>query len=119
MKTVILWLGMVLILSVIPMEAVLREGRVHSEKFIHAIVYAITSVLFYIELLKAREAVVRRWALWLALLFASVYGFLMEILQGFVPNRAFSYLDAEVNVLGAAAGLLLFRFVWERRQKGK
>lgn len=51
----------------------------------------------------------------LAALVASIYGLLMEFLQGCLPmlHRSFSLADGGANALGAAVGALLLRRILE------
>jgi len=57
-----------------------------------------------------------RWQVTLAVLAAVVgYGAAIEILQGLLPHRTFSYGDIALNALGAVAGLAC---VWLRDRTG-
>jgi len=112
MKVVGIWLATVLVLSVMPLEGMVRNSPENADKVLHFILYAITGILFYTEFLRSHNPAVRKWGMWLALFCASGYGLLMEFVQGiFTTHRTFSLFDAEVNVLGAALGLFFFKYV--------
>lgn len=110
MKTTLIWLGMVLVLSVYPMQSGVQVG--YADKLIHAFIYAVTCLLFY-SFLKTRTG---RWALLLSVILAAGYGLLMEIAQGFTDHRSFSGFDALANLVGAAAAALYIRTVMLRKR---
>jgi len=110
MKTILLWLAMVLILSVYPVQT--EVPAAHADKLLHAIIYAITTLLFY-STLKGRP-----YALLLSVLLAAGYGFLMEVIQGFTPHRGFSIYDALANLAGASAAALYLRSGRSSRKAG-
>lgn len=111
MKTLILWLVIVLVLSVYPFEG---SGMrfAYADKVLHFIIYGITSVLLYTVLVGMPSF--KRWALVLSVIIASAYGLSMEALQGAVATRDFSLLDAAANTLGAISGAI---FIIVRRRK--
>ena len=45
--------------------------------------------------------------LWLAWIYATSYGLLIELVQGMLPWRSADLLDAAANALGSALGVLL------------
>jgi VanZ family protein len=119
MKTVVMWLLMLLALSVVPLDGMFRNSPPNTDKAVHFFLYAVTGVLFYTEFLRSRNLTLRRWSMWLALLGASGYGLLMEYAQRLLTtHRTFSLVDAEFNVLGAAVGLLVFKFVMRKPRAG-
>lgn len=100
MKTVLLWLAIILALSVYPAQSGTTEG--YADKLFHAVVYAITCLLFY-STFKGRLG---RWTLILSVLLATGYGLLMEVSQEALGDRNFSAYDALANFVGAAAAAL-------------
>ena len=49
----------------------------------------------------------------LAILFSSVFGICMELMQYFFfPGRYFEYLDIIANIIGAICGFALFKYVY-------
>jgi VanZ family protein len=53
--------------------------------------------------------------LWMAWIYAASYGWLMELVQLLVPWRSADWLDAVMNMLGAALGVWLGRRLPRRR----
>ena len=111
MKAALIWLAMVFVLSVYPVNSEVASGGV-ADKALHAIIYAITCLLFY-TFLKGRAG---RWALPLAVLLSAGYGFLMELAQHFTGNRQYSHYDVLANFTGAAAAAL---YIWTSRSSRK
>lgn len=67
--------------------------------------------------LSASVAWGREYRIW-AWMFAFSYGFLMEIVQIFVPWRSADWMDVLMNGLGAALGVWLGdRWPWGGRQQ--
>jgi len=98
MKTIIIWLIFVFILSVYPLEGGARLP--YADKFLHFIIYAITSALFFNVLIKNMGI----WrALIISFLLSFAYGLFAEIVQIYVPSRSFSTGDLIANGLGAFA----------------
>jgi len=104
MKTFIVWLTMVFVLSVYPLNNSIVSGTA-ADKVFHAFLYAITCLLFYTAL-KGRAG---RWALPTAVVLATGYGFLMELAQEFTASRYYSKYDVLANFIGAASAAL---YVW-------
>jgi VanZ family protein len=111
-KTLLIWLLIVLALSVYPFEDA-GVSFAYADKVLHFIIYAITGVLLYTVLME-RPSLRRRAAI-LSVVIASGYGLLMEVLQLYVPSREFSLLDAATNALGAVCGMVFI--VMKRRRK--
>jgi len=111
MKTVIIWLAMVLVISVYPVNSDVASGGI-ADKVFHAFLYAITCLLFYTFL---RERAVRR-PLLLAVLLSTGVGILMELAQEFTTTRQYSNYDVLANFTGAAASAL---YLWTGRSLAK
>jgi VanZ family protein len=83
-------------------------GLVGADKWVHAIAYAVLTVLLAYAL----------WATTFRLLVvvavvASVYGLGIELVQSALPFRTFDRLDAAANTLGVlVAGLVLWVVSW-------
>ncbi|GAB4388811.1 MAG: hypothetical protein Kow0025_10340 [Thermodesulfovibrionales bacterium] len=102
MKTLVVWLAMVFVLSIYP----LGESRFdfsHSDKVFHFVLYSITCALIFAILNASRSPFLRRHALLAAVVLASVYGLAMETAQVFTARREFSLLDEAANIMGALA----------------
>jgi VanZ family protein len=82
---------------------------ISTDKLAHAIVYGIFSWLIVYGVKKSGQVPPKIW--FSAILLASVYGVLMEILQYyFFPGRYFELLDILADIIGAFIGILVFRF---------
>ncbi|WP_424964311.1 VanZ family protein [Ekhidna sp.] len=78
------------------------------DKLEHCFAYSALIISFLIAFRKADLLSVRR-SYWL-LLFASIYGLLLELAQyTFFPNRFFEWLDAASNVVGVLIGFGIFK----------
>jgi VanZ family protein len=91
----------VTVLSLMPSGTVSAPGQ--TDKIAHFLAYAGMAFL-------ALLAFQSRPARTAALIFVVALGLVLEWAQLFVDGRSTSFLDAAVNVLGVAAGALLFRF---------
>lgn len=113
MKTLVIWLGIVLALSIYPFES-LKPAFAYSDKVVHFVLYSITCALIFTFLVVSGNRFVRRHALIIAVVIASLYGFAMEVLQYFTKTRQFSLLDEASNILGAIAAAA---FIAAQRRK--
>lgn len=103
MKTLVVWLIVVFVLSVVPTPRAEVEVP-GTDKLLHAVIYAITCALFFVVLREKRPRSPVGDLTLLAIAFSSGYGFLMEVAQTFFPPREFSLWDAAANLAGAVAG---------------
>jgi VanZ family protein len=113
-KTLVIWLGIVLALSIYPFEG-MRPAFAYSDKVVHFVLYSITCALIFTFLNVSRNQFVRRHALFISVVIASLYGLAMEMLQYFVKTRQFSLLDEASNVLGAIAAAAFIAVQRRRR----
>ena len=97
----ILYVGGVTALSLTPGGGVSTPGQ--TDKILHFVAYTGMS---FLALLAFRTRFTRA----AALLFVVALGLFLEWVQLFIDGRSASLLDAVVNALGVAAGLLLYRF---------
>ena len=113
MKTIAIWLFMLLLISLYPEK---RSFMVYgADKALHFMLYAITCALLFAVLRDRMKG--QFWkALVLSVVLASAYGFIMEIMQGATKLRQFSLMDALANSLGAVATAALL--VLKRRKGG-
>lgn len=114
MITLIIWLGMVTVISLMPLRTSVQIE--HADLLLHFIIYALTSPLFFVVLKDSTSGFIKRNVLMLSVLAAAGFGLLMEVLQGMVGYRDFSLLDAAANTLGALGGAAYVKF---RRTKGR
>lgn len=114
MKTIIIWLFTVLVISLYPEK---RQFAFHgADKALHFMIYAITCALFFVVLRDRLKGQFWR-ALIISVVLSSAYGLLMEIAQGLVKARNFSLWDALANSVGALATAALL-VVKKRREGG-
>jgi VanZ family protein len=94
------WLGIVITLALSLMPPVLDEHVGHTDKIVHLVGYALLT--FWWAQLVTRQ----RWKLALA---AVIFGIVIELLQGFTPDRQPDVLDALANTCGVLLGWLIAR----------
>jgi VanZ family protein len=112
---VVTWMGLIFCLSAQPrLPSVIPPGLPQIQDIIgHFTVYAVLAVFLWWAL---RGAGVRRPMLW-ALVAAVLYSFTDEFHQSFVPNRHPDPFDLATDLAGAAAALLILR--WLGRWRGR
>lgn len=71
----------------------------------HIIEYAVLGFLLSVAI-KTRNEKMQRWAIFWAIMMATIYGITDEIHQLFVPGRTASFFDALMNCIGAVMGSL-------------
>ena len=88
----------------------------HMDKIVHFTFYSVMVVLGYLAIRKNKEQLVgRAKLLWYIVLFAIVYGIIIEVLQHVATSdRHGDPLDALANSTGALVGLLVVRFLFFR-----
>lgn len=77
----------------------------HLDKVVHACEYLLLAWLL-VQAIRLHHLQAREY-LWLAWVFATSYGLLIETLQALVPWRSTDPLDALMNALGAGMGVWL------------
>ena len=82
-----------------------------SDKVLHAVEYAVLGGLCYRAFRWSVNGPVASYALFFAIVTASLYGMTDEVHQFFVPLRESSWLDWLADTAGAAVGALSWRFV--------
>lgn len=92
----IIWLGLILISSVIPAAGLRTE--LLFDKFVHFIMYGLTSIFFFRHL---EVKITKTKAVFASIVLASAYGAIMEFIQHFLPYRSFSLGDIAANTTGA------------------
>lgn len=103
------WLGIITVLSVIPLSQPKTEMPV--DKIEHAVAYGIAAILFF-RVLRRRTTLYRAAAF--SILAAAAYGAGIECVQYFLPHRTFSPGDLAANLAGAVVFCLPYS-LWERR----
>ena len=108
---VVLWSMVIVYYSLTP---AVPGAKIFGEKVLHMASYFVLS-LFYFNALKAKGDK----AVYYSIFFATMYGFLLELLQLFVPYRSFSMLDLVVNSVGALAAPIVALKITEKNGIGK
>jgi VanZ family protein len=116
MKTLVIWLTVVTIISIVPLERNILSFP-HTDKLLHFILYAITSLLFYTYLKESKSPLYRRNTVLFSIFYASAFGLLMEFAQHYASTREFSLIDAAFNALGAIAGAGYIKYIQSRRNE--
>jgi VanZ family protein len=102
-----IWLLIITGLSVMPGAQIPKIHLFSMDKLGHLLAYGVLCGL----VLRAAQPNRTNWrsrAIW-AILFASMYGILMEIIQfSFVPGRFYEYADMMANAFGALLGACLY-----------
>jgi len=97
--TALLWAGVIAFFSLIPAAAM--EGYpIDSSK---SWVYHIVSYFILALLLQRTDLLQNRYVILIAIL----YGFVIEVVQNFIPGRYFDLWDIAANSAGALGGALL------------
>ena len=107
----ILWSIFILVLSTIPSINLPETfwDLLAPDKFGHAIVYGILTILILNGLVKKKIS--NSKAMLMAVRLASLYGILMELIQfSFFPGRYFEILDIIANIIGSFGSLFVFHF---------
>jgi VanZ family protein len=101
--SIVLWLFIVLLLSVMPVKGL--EGGYPTDKVAHFIMYGITAIVF-LRNLRSKASIIRLGVL--SIILASLVGFAMEVIQSALPWRKFSLADELANVSGAVFLTILY-----------
>lgn len=79
-----------------------------NDKLIHAGVYFLAYLLFYLSLSNiSKDSIISRNPLVFSLIFTNLYAILDEFHQMFVPNRSAEFFDFVADLAGSLLGLLL------------
>ncbi len=107
------WALFLALLLLLPADAYDPAGQGWLDRLLDAVPLldkVIHAALFAVQALLARRALTARGAprpaLWAAAL-ASVYGGLLELLQGPIPGRATGVADMTANIVGALCGAIM------------
>ena len=94
---------LVFVVSVIPIDVEPSVGRL--DKVAHLCEYLLFAWLL-VQAIRANRLAERDY-LWLAWIYATSYGLVIELIQGLIPWRSADVMDAAANALGAAFGVWL------------
>lgn len=108
----IVWSVIILVLTLSPKVYVPKElswDLFRIDLLAHLFLFAVLVLLLMISFTKQQEnkALQVNAAFW-AIAMAAVFGVLIEVIQGFIPERSFEYLDMVANTCGAFLGWGVF-----------
>ena len=107
MVLTIIWLLIILFFSVIPVKGLQTEHP--ADKITHFVIYGITAIIFF-RILRTKMSLVKTTAV--SIIFASLFGLAMELIQYVLPWRQFSLSDEASNFSGA----LVFSVIYAIRE---
>ena len=107
MVLTIIWLLIILFFSVIPVKGLQTEHP--ADKIAHFVIYGITAIIFF-RILRTKMSLVKTTVV--SIIFASLYGLAMELIQHGLPWRQFSLSDEASNFSGA----LVFSVIYAIRE---
>ena len=107
MVLTIIWLLIILFFSVIPVKGLQTEHP--ADKITHFVIYGITAIIFF-RILRTKMSLVKTTVV--SIIFASLYGLAMELIQHVLPWRRFSLSDEASNFSGA----LVFSVIYAIRE---
>lgn len=110
----ICWACIIFIISVVTVGSNANIEIAFFDKLVHAGMYGILALLMIVGFLKQRSYnYIRFNAIQLSVVITVLYGVLIEIIQGFTPDRSFDWLDMVANTLGAFIGFGLFIVIYK------
>ena len=103
------WGLIILLLTMTPGKAIPDYTFLSYDKLGHAFFFGVL-VLLLAPGLKTQEKYqsLKRHAVAAAFLLANLYGFIIEYLQSFIPDRSMDYFDALANSTGTVFGIAAF-----------
>jgi VanZ family protein len=107
MVLTIIWLLIILFFSVIPVKELQTEHP--ADKITHFVIYGITAIIFF-RILRTKMLLMKKTVV--SIIFASLYGLAMELIQHVLPWRQFSLSDEASNFSGA----LVFSVIYAIRE---
>ena len=106
----------IFILSSIPGENFPKVDFEFSDKIVHVIIYSILYVLFFYSLKNQSKYIkLRSSALWLSVIFTSLYGMTDEFHQYFVTNRSCEFYDWLADTTGALLMFTIFSMIYNKK----
>ncbi len=100
---IFVWLFLILLLSIIPTRGLQTEHPI--DKVIHFVIYGITAVMF-LRILRFKTSLTK--SIFLSIIFASLFGFVIELIQCAIPWRECSFSDMVANISGAVLFSLIY-----------
>lgn len=116
LPVLVLYTILLTFLSLMPGDSV-KTTITGIDKVFHFILYSILAFLIFrfLIFLKKPQKLANKTLLCISS--GSIYGIIMEIMQGFSPNRTPDSFDALANFLGCIAGSLLYLLILRKQSK--
>jgi len=116
----LIWAGFIFFLTMMPGKWIPPAGFFeifHPDKLVHMAVFAVLVVLALYGFIKQQAYQnLRAHPMIIAFVSCSVYGFLLEVMQGtLLSDRYFEWYDATANTAGCGLGLFFFRSVLQKK----
>ena len=110
----LLWAVVILFLSVVGVETNANIEFHAMDKIIHLCMYLVLCMMLIVGFTKQFQIRVLKYnPMSYAIVFASAFGILMEVVQFFLPSRSFDVLDMLANIVGAFIGWIVFMIVYK------
>lgn len=103
MGLTLIWLLIILLLSLIPVQGLPAGYPI--DKIVHFVIYGITSIILF-KILRKRMSLVKTTVFSIGV--ASFYGLAIELIQHMLPWRKFSLLDEASNFIGALVFSIIY-----------
>ena len=107
----VLWALVISLLTLMPVEKAPETPFLdipHLDKLVHFGIFGLLSWLMIRGLLKFNEVKDKITPIVISLVFPTIYGGIIEILQHFIPGRGPDILDFLANTLGILMGVVTF-----------
>lgn len=100
------WAVMILVLTLTPADHIPKNEIFGYDKIGHAGIFCIQT--FFLLLTLTRSGVTIRKSVIISVGACALYGFLIEVIQQFIPGRSLDWFDAIANIAGSFLALGLF-----------
>lgn len=112
----LMWAVIILLLTLLAGGASSNIKMISLDKVIHCTIFAVQSFLLIVGLKKQHSYSYFKFnAGKMAILGTSLFGVLVELIQGFIPGRSFEWTDMLANVVGAFVGFLVFLLIYKTK----
>lgn len=112
----LMWAVIILLLTLLAGGASSNIEMVSLDKVIHCSIFAVQSFLLIVGLKKQHSYSYLKFnAGKVSILATTVFGILVESIQGIIPARSFEWTDMLANMAGAFIGFLVFLLIYKTR----
>lgn len=110
----ICWAIIILIVSIVNVGTNANIEIHVIDKIVHTGMYGLLALLMIVGFLKQRSSnYIRFNAIRLSVIITTMYGISIEIVQSFIPERGFDWVDMIANTIGAFIGFGLFVLIYK------